>query len=566
MTPVLAIAAGALAAWPLAGADPARRARCLLPRISSVDALPVLTFALGTWLTWPLVHAASGDRSLNLLMKSNWDHVTHFDMVEMIRQHGQVVPALGTAPDGSAWVGATYPQQFHALLVGVMELLNGPEVGDAATEVLRYGQGLALLLSLLAALLVAGVAQLPALRRRPLLTWPLAALVGAAYVAGPGAAAISSAFPNFVFAAGTAALAVLVGASTFGRARLLSVLLLGGLVVATANSWLPLAALAGVAACVPFVRIRRVIAGTSRGQRAVLVTAAGVSVLLSLAALFVLRGSGAGDALTVTGSPPQYSMSRLLTVTLGACAAAAAAWVMQRDTGSRRALEMAAVPLTGLLMVLVLGSYQILTSGELSYYFGKVADGVSLVAYAMLAVGIAQLAFRAPVGARRARAVAVGAAALATVAATQFFGYVGPQPPTPVPDLAPMATYRAAGVTLTASPSGESLRLLAASKVAARRPFGTTSYVAALPGDPPPALAAQWQLALSQTWSATTGTEPPRVLSEYGVAFVDMTAVTQATQLILSGDSRVAVVVAPELLTEVRSGLPTSMRSRVISW
>ena len=576
VTPALAMSAGALAAWPFSGAGPARRARLLLPRFSTVDALPVLTFALGIWQTWPLVNAASGDRSLTLLMKSNWDHVTHYDMVEMIRRHGQVVPMLDASPDGSAWVGATYPEHFHAFLVGVMELVSGPEPGTPSAELLAYGQGLGLVLSLLAALLVAGVVSLPTLRRRPLVTWPLATLVAAAYVVGPGAAAISNAFPNFVFAAGTAALAALAAAATFGRARLVSVLLLGGLVVATAHSWLPLAPLAGVAACVPFLRVRRVLAGTSRGRRAALVTAAGASVLLSLAAVLVLHDSGATDALNLNSSPPQYSMSRLLTITLGACAAAAAAWSLRRDAGSRRALELAAVPLTGLLMTLALGSYQLITAGELSYYFGKLADGVSLVSYAVLATGLAHLAVRASrqteasarnrVGARLATVIPVGAAVLATVVATQFFGYVGPQPPTPVTDLAPMPVYRAAGVILTASPSGESQRLLAAGRIAAHRPFGTTSYVAALPGDPIPALAAQWQLALSQTWSATTGAGPPGILSQYGAAFVDMAAATEATRLILDGDGRVAVVVAPEQLAEIQGGLPRSMRSRVITW
>ncbi len=251
MTVVLAVAAGALAGWPFLGEGPARRARYLLPRLSTVDALPPLAFALGIWQTWPLVHAASGDRSLNLLMKSHWDHVTHYDMVEMIRQHGRVVPALDAAPDGSPWVGASYPEHFHTFVVGLMELISGPEPGNPSAEMLAYGRGLGLVIALLAALLVAGVVSLPALRQRPLVTWPIAALVAAAFVVGPGSVAISNSWPNFVFAAGTAGLATLVAAATFGRARLLSVLLLGGLVVATAHSWLPMAPLAGVAACVP---------------------------------------------------------------------------------------------------------------------------------------------------------------------------------------------------------------------------------------------------------------------------------------------------------------------------
>lgn len=87
-----------------------------------------------------------------------------------------------------------------------------------------------------------------------------------------------------------------------------------------------------------------------------------------------------------------------------------------------------------------------------------------------------------------------------------------------------------------------------------------------MPGDPIPALAAQWQLSLSQTWSSTTGAGPSGILSDFGDVFVDMAAATEATRLILDGDSRVAVVVAPELLVEIQGGLPRSMRSRVITW
>jgi hypothetical protein len=90
-------------------------------------------------------------------------------------------------------------------------------------------------------LLAAGLAQLPNLRRRPVLAWPCGALVAGAFVFGKGSWALSVGYPNFVLASATAGLAILLAMSMSGELNPLRVFALGGLIVATAHGWVLLA-------------------------------------------------------------------------------------------------------------------------------------------------------------------------------------------------------------------------------------------------------------------------------------------------------------------------------------
>ena len=285
--------------------------------------------------------AASGDRSLTLLMKSNWDHVTHYDMVEMIRRHGQVVPVPGCFAGRVGLGGRVVPGALPRL----------PRRPDGAGQRTRAGQPVGRDAGLRTRAgprhLVAGRV---ARRRRRVPAHPASATAGDLAARDPRRRRVRrgtrlrwrSATPGPTSCSPPARPASRRWSQprTFGRARLLSVLLLGGLAVATAHSWLPMAPLAGVAACVPFLRVRRVLAGTSPGQRArARHGGRGLRACSASPRCLSCSSSGASDALTLASSPPQYSMSRLLMVTLGACAAAAAAWSRHRDAGSRRALD-----------------------------------------------------------------------------------------------------------------------------------------------------------------------------------------------------------------------------------
>jgi hypothetical protein len=156
------------------------------------------------------------------------------------------------------------------------------------------------------------------------------------------------------------------------------------------------------------------------------------------------------------------------------------------------------------------------------------------------------------------------ATVVATVAVAQFFGYVGPHLST-VKDVAPMMGYRDSAKVLTGGTSGEAMRLLSAANLGASRPFGTTVYLATVPGDPVPALADQWLLALSQQWSVKSG-QPPNELARWGPQFETFSKAADATRTILRQDPALSVVVAPEALASIRRQLPDDLQARIISW
>ena len=103
------------------------------------------------------------------MLMGGWDNVAHFSMVHMIRRFGAVVSALPPPTPGATWQFASYPQGFHAVAAGVVELLIGPDDTWLGPELVAYTQAMALVVIGVATTVVAGFCALPAVRRRPVL-------------------------------------------------------------------------------------------------------------------------------------------------------------------------------------------------------------------------------------------------------------------------------------------------------------------------------------------------------------------------------------------------------------
>jgi hypothetical protein len=554
---LLAVATGCLVAWFVLRPVPWRR---VLPEVRAADLAPLFAGLGTTWLVWPVLDAASGDRTLNLLIKSGWDHAAHFAMVHLMRAEGLMSPYLGTAPDGSGWVGADYPQHFHAMLATIEELIGGGQLRAPVSEVLAYGQALALLAIAGAVGLAAGVAQLRSLRERTHLALPLAALVVATFFIGPGIVGFSAGWPNLVFAALTTALIVLVGAGTYDYSAA-TVAALGGLVVATAHSWVMMTPLAVVAGLVALPRTGfAIVLPTGRRDR---VTVGGLVILSScliLAVLPVLSSSGAGGALT-GGGVAEFSIPYLVMF-LGGALITTAAPLVSSTPGARPRWELwslLALPLFSVAFLASFAGYQLLSTGELAYYFGKLAVGVTLVAAASVAAGVDSLLARATRPARPPLLLGLGV--VATVAVTQVFGYVGPT--TVVPQSpAPMIGYRDTARVLMSGPSGESLRLLAAADRTARARYGTITYVAGVVGDPIPVLADQWSQALSLSYSGARQVTVP-ALDVNAPTFSGPDQAAAVIRRLVEEDRRRVVLVDATWLEELRPLLSRRVLAQV---
>ncbi len=565
---VLAILSGGLVCWVLWGADLRSRARRLVPQMAWVDAMPVAAGGLATWTMWPLFNIPGATQLLRLLSDgAGWDHCAHSAMVLMIRAKGVIQPMMGASPDGSDWMWSWYSQHPHTAAASLIDLHAGTSVGSIATEIIRYGHGVALMVVLVAVLLAAGVAQLPGLRRRPLIAWPVGAMTIAVFLFGLGSLSLNRAWWNWLVTCAGVGLASLLAASMSGEWKPLKVFALGGLVVATVHGWLllaPIALVAAGAALVPFGRDRW---PQTRSGRVKIIAALVVAAAASLAVIpMVMAAGGAGF---LTGGPAQLDMlagkfTRLTSVLLTgglALAVGLAAYVRSRSRESAlRGVGIAAVPAVGFLLLGLLGLYQLVVMGTVSYYFDKLVMGASLICVPVLAAGVdANLgASASPVRGRLRKSAALVASVLAAVAALQLFGLSG-------------LDYRLRAQELLSAPQPVGERILRASELAASRPFGTSVYLAAMPDDPRAGLNYYYQLSLSLMWTKGAG-ELTSILNAADESDgnkydgLDVEGAAQAAIKLLGGDSGLSVIVAPEVADQVRELLPADLRSRVIAW
>jgi hypothetical protein len=566
---LLALISGALVFWLLWAPDVRVRVRRLVPQVAVVDAMPLVAGGLATWTMWPLFNVPGAARLAQLLSDvSGWDHVSHSSMVLMMRAKGVMEPMMGLSPDGSAWVWSGYPQHPHAAVVSLIELQNGTSVGDAATEFIRYGHGVALMVVLVAVLLAAGVAQLPTLRNRGLIAWPLGAMTVAAFLFGLGSWSVSRAWWNWLVTCAAIGLAALLAVSMSGEIKPLKVFALGGLVVTTVHGWPLLAPLAVVAAAVAFVPNRRDLWPRTHGGWGAMIAVLVATVAASLAVLPILRAAGGMDAVTAQNDILSGKFTRLTPALLTGGAALAVtltAYVRNRSRESAaRGAGLAAVPVVAFLLMLAVAAYQLAVVHTVSYYFDKLVLGVGLICVPIVAAGVAVNLGPSPSlrGSRLRRSAALLASTSAALAALMLFGLSGLE-------------YRLKAGQVFDAPAPVGERILGAAEVSLSRPFGESVYLGAMPGDPRASLSYYYQLSLSLMWTKKAGGRGSEVLSVLDDADksdgnrydgLNLYGAVQAANTLLEANADCTVIVAPEIADSVRGLLPAELRSRVLTW
>lgn len=565
----LAVGYGALTAWVFARRGVGRRIRSLVPRLHAVDAIPATVAIAAFWVFSPLLTSPAGDRMLGLFVKSGWDHVGHFNMVEMISSMGSMAGTLGASPDGSPWVYTTYPKHFHILVEAAAEIGNRPVPG-VWTSVAGYGHGLAAMLIATAVILAAGLVQLPTLQRRPLLAWPLVAFPVAGFLVGPGTVALSGGFPNFVFACATIALTACVAVTMVKVVHPLLALALIGLVVATAHSWLLLLPLAGIAALVVLLPLKRSRWRTSRTR----VLTTGSIAVVGIGALVVAAAIALPDlnkSTLLLGSTDPFSSERhavAIVMMLVVLAFGTAFFLWRgRYTGVRsRIFALVLVPVAALLILLGLALLQLQSSHALLYYFGKFAYGLLLVSPVLLVIVLSGMRWVRKSGKTSHRRLATFASILVTIAAIEPFGYVGPIfGGASVEEAAGLQNRTFIQASLSEDNPGDT-RLAEASRVAKTQPFGRTLYLAPLPGDTLLHLANQWHLSLSETWSAKSDKLSGYLDTASMAAAVASGNIAPEVTRILSAEPTIKIIVAPQVYEKVIPDLPPDLQYRVLTW
>jgi hypothetical protein len=562
VTLLLAITAGAMAAWVGHAENPVARLRLLVPKIALVDALPFVAAGVAATLLRGWWRLGSGETVLAFLSRG-WDNSAHFDMVEMIRAHGATIDVLGAPSDGT-WKFADYPQSFHVAVAAFMELTGSVVPADARTELVAYLHSVGLVAIVGVAALVAGLCALPSLRRRPLLAAPLAVLTVSGYVLGPGSIALHDGFPNFFLGCVLASVAFLVAVPLRRYVPTLHLAALGGALVAVAHTWVLLGTLVAPAALLAIVVLWRGRHHSSR--RKVLFDAAVVLVTLTAAARAaqILTGLRATDVLTTPGGivPPNLTAVLVLAVLAGV------GWIVL-GTNRVRAVShafrstsrwLALVPAFGLVTLAGLAAVQLHADGALSYYFWKFATGVELLSVVAFASGIALAARPRRPDQPTRTAVPVLASAAACLVATQAFGLFGPGLArlgiAPVAPGAERYVQMAQESPATVTTAGHLLEVAAQQRVDPQRRFvmldaGTAAI--------DPISEQQWLLALTGGWTDASN----RQASLLGRTNDTLPELTASAERAPQSDPRAHLVVTGDSTAMLVAGLGDATRATV---
>lgn len=514
------------------GAAAAVRPRALLPRVRTADVMLPLTAALGTWTLWPWLMAKSAQQTLGLLMTGSWDNVAHFSMVHTVRLHGVTVDTLG-----GGWQFANYPEGFHTVVASVQELLTGPIPGGLAAELGGYTRGVGVVVIGATLTVVAGVCALPPLRRRPVVAVPAAALAASVFLLGPGGQAVENAFSNFLVAGALICALALVVVPLARPTAPLPMAVMGGAVVGIANCWALLLVLAVpvvIAAMLPLRRSRYRTTATREAMAIVLIAA----VLACLVRTAFVLSRVVPDALLTPGGLPSPGLGLVVFLALALVVACPA-------TRSVRISFLIGVPLVGFVVVAIIASAQITDHGKISYYALKFASGLEMVLPVLLIVPVGLLLARRERRTLRGPLAGIGAAVLA-VAATQAFGLAIPDATAVgLPPQAPGAVDRATQLRLLdQTPDAADL----AARIVARPPPTRTTFYLDVPtdGEVHPILAAQWYLALTDTWSSRVNTLVGGM--SFGRGPFDQESVAAAARRLLVADPHAVILVRPGYL------------------
>lgn len=471
--------------------------RRLLPRFAVIDFVPLLAAAGALFINMPGFLVRRVEDAMALMLMS-WDNASHFDIFQMQRTRGTVVPLAGLAPDESRWSFADYPQGFHSVLVMVSELARPTDTAAWESGVVAFVNFNAVMNILIAVLVVASVCALPALRKNPIIGVPTAVFVGSGWIFGPGALASMHGYSNFLFTTAMVAAAVVLCQSMTRVLDPLPLVAVGACVSAVMQNWVLLGVL-----LVP--GILAVLLVTPRGRwkssrrDAIIASAVVVLVLIAtLTAASQLLTVKAEGILFATGGLPPLDFGLLIALL---CMLAGVSLFLsnrrsfERPSAVRSNWSMATVWL-GLVVVVGMAVAQLAKTGTLSYYMQKFSIALTLITLIGLAVAVNQLVMRrSDAGHDLARISRswrlVAASIVVSLGLTQAFGLVLPLREVGLPPTSESGVQlENQGDALTAG-SGAGERVLQA----VRRSMdlrGPVMYLTTNANDVDPILAQQW--------------------------------------------------------------------------
>lgn len=405
--------------------------RRLLPRFALIDCVPLLAAAGGLFITMPGLMVRRVEDAMALMLMS-WDNASHFDIFQMQRTHGTVLPLAGLAPDGSRWSFTDYPQGFHSVLVVLSEVARPTGAVSWETALVTYVNFNAIMNILIAVLVVAAVCALPGLRKNPKVGVPTAIFVGSGWIFGPGALATMHGYSNFLFTTAMVVAAVVLCQSMTRVLDPLPLAAVGACVSAVMQNWVPLGVflLPGILA-VLFVTPK----GRWNSRRWEWASASFVIALVLAATVTaasqLLTVKAEGILFATGGLPPlDFGLLIALLCILAGMTLFLSHWKPHTLPSTVRSNWSIATVWLGLLVVVGMAVAQLAKTGTLSYYMQKFSIALTLITIFGLAVAVNELLIRRRavhglVGLSRSRRLAA-ASVVVSVGLTQFFGLIFP--------------------------------------------------------------------------------------------------------------------------------------------
>jgi hypothetical protein len=558
---VLAVGSAALVVLGLATVRRGHPLHRLLPTCRRTDVLIILSGLAAFLVVSRLVLAGSARRVLTILL-GGFDNGPHFGMYLMLRKHGATLDALGAAPDGSSWLYASYPQGFHAVVATCADLFV-PQPGSGPEELVTYARCVAGVVTFAAMVLTGALVSLPGLRERPLIAFGAVASLCGAFLWEPGVNTLTDGFANFWLGAAAVSTALLLSVSSRGVGSLVEAAAVGGLVLVTAHSWIPLAVF-GVPAALALL---------SRGDGPRPPWRARIRVLVplllaglgSLGAAYAIVAGGVEVQTVVEAAGPIHPPSPVMSLALlvlsllliGAHAVATGRGHHRGETAPWRKVRlMVLVPALGSVVVGVLLAAQLRAIGTTSYYLVKFVVGFDLVLAATVAALGGTLIGRVVRVRPRSRPGTAWAAAYLAFAAL----LVGGTAAGTLPRIAP-AVAGADSAEAQLRVGGMASHILAASRGESTRAALRTEYVAVGAGHAKfVEITDVWYHAL--TCSATKAVAL-RTGAIGGLQVTDPASAAQVVETALDHDRRVEVLVAERFVGSIRGHLPERAGAQV---
>ena len=566
---LLAMLGSGLTLRVIGSANRGRALKSLLPSFSKADYYLLIAALISATALAPYFFVFTGQEALSVLLTS-WDNSSHFNMYNMLRAHGTVIPMAGVPEEGRVWSFVEYPQGFHAVVATLSELVVGPQPGSLSQELIAYSRLSSLMAVASAVLVTAGLICVPWIRRRPLVSAPFLVLVATAWSFGTASHATFFAFQNFLL--GVALLAALMVISAFADSLAKPIIFAAAAstVIGIAQTWsllLILALPAALLAIVPWIGRRW---HTTSGNWAINLA----TVVLAMTGLFLaakqISRIGTENVVAALGKIESSTHGvEIATLLVGVTSSLLLAHGSFRQfftgRGTRHiSARLILVPLVGLVVVIPLGVYQVATFGKVTYYSLKLALALELLLPVVACVTVTALIDRwlsthPYVHPRHLVIMSV----LTAVASTQVFGLTVPD--TKPLGMEPVAPYQRgmSAITTETSTNGPSADELFQAAQSYNPHHGDLVFVTSH-DQVDPLLTATWFLSLTGTHKDNTNS----VLAELRPLYSGYTGnLKLAVQNVLEEDRDVSIVLDKELRNFLESsGLSENLLSRVVSY